>query len=74
MSELRAVEIGEEVASIEQPKDDRYCLCVFEKMLLTITNGFDLMFQTELNQTFLEEHKQKTGIEGAWNSFFDLFK
>lgn len=43
-------------------------------MVLTLTNGMDSMYRVQLDQKFMEEHKKKTGIEGTWPSYFELFK
>ena len=32
------------------------------------------MYRISLDQKFLEAHKKKIGIEGNWESYFDLFK
>jgi hypothetical protein len=32
------------------------------------------MYRILLDQKFLEAHKKKIGIEGSWESYFDLLK
>ena len=34
----------------EPQQDDRYALCVFQKLVLTMTNGFDKMYRIILDQ------------------------
>ncbi|CDW80250.1 UNKNOWN [Stylonychia lemnae] len=45
-----------------------------EDMSLFLTNGFDRLFKVDLSLEYLEQHREKTGIEGSWHSFFNLFK
>ena len=45
-------------AAFGPSSDDRYSLCVFQKLLLTVTNGLDKMYQITLDQKFLEAHKK----------------
>ena len=42
--------------------------------MLTVTNGLDKMFRVVLDQKFLSSHKETTGIEGSWSSYFELLK
>lgn len=58
----------------EPQPDDRYALCVFQSLVLTVTNGLDVMYRVVLDQTYMEEHRRQTGIEGSWTSYFELLR
>ena len=32
------------------------------------------MFELRLNYAYLENHRQKVGIQGSWEAYFELFK
>ena len=60
--------------AFEPGRDDRYSLCIFQELLLTVTNGLDKMYQVTLDQAFLEAHREQINIEGSWCSYFDLLR
>ena len=43
-----------------------------EIIVLTITNGFDRLYQVELSYQFMSSQRQQSQIEGSWHAYFDL--
>ena len=43
-------------------------------MVLIVTNGLEKLYMVELTYEYMESHRQRTGIEGTWQSFFTLLK
>eukprot|EP00347_Sterkiella_histriomuscorum_P020346 403338161 len=41
---------------------------------LIVTNGMDKLYKLPLIHEFMQQHRERTGIEGTWESFFVLFK
>ena len=42
--------------------------------VLTLTNGLDKMYQVALDKAYLDQHRERTGIEGTWLSYMTLLK
>jgi hypothetical protein len=45
-----------------------------ERLVMTITDGREQMFELRLSYAYLENHRQKVGIQGNWEAYFGLFK
>ena len=41
---------------------------------LIVTNGYDKLYRLVLSYEFMTKHRQKVGIEGSWQAYFDLLK
>lgn len=41
---------------------------------MIVTNGLDKLYKVKLDQEYLQEHRDKTGIEGSWISYMTLMK
>ena len=45
-----------------------------ERLILTITEGLEKMYELKLSYAYLENHRKKVGIQGSWEAYFELFK
>ena len=55
-------------------KKDTFVLCVFETLVLTITDGLKSLYRVEMDEKFMKKHKLDTKLDGDWLGFFKMLK
>lgn len=58
----------------EQRPNANFILAVFQELVLSVTDGHQCLYRVILSEEMLKKHKEATGIEGSWQSYFELLK